>query len=145
VVAYLAHPLGPKNGEGPIARQDNIADALSWIKLLVSSTKWVIECSWFAYVLSLEDEAFRPRTLVDQTEQIHRCDIYVVTSWMSPHIRAEIPRVRRVGLHILDLTWLGKRLPPELTLEQNRRLMSELDSVNRLIELSHSPSQKDSK
>ena len=136
VVAYLAHPLGPKNGEELRARQDNIADCLKWLELLVSSTKWVIECSWFAYVMALEDEAFRPRTLVDQSEQIHRCDIYIATSWLSPHIKLEIPKAKRAGLVILDLTWVGKHLPKELTEEQLRRLHSELESVDQVIALS---------
>lgn len=119
LVAYLTHPLGPKNGDEVIARQDNIASAVSWFRFLVETTRWVINCPWFSYIVAADEEIHRPRALMDQMFLLDRSDMLVQTGgYISPHMEIEEKRARWRGIPVVNLTPFGRHPPMDISSDQ---------------------------
>ena len=111
VVAYLTHPLGPKDADQS-GRANNVANAVAWVRWIIESTTWAINASWLTHVIAIDDEIHRPRALVDQMAQLVRCDaLILVGGWMSPHMRVEHQFAMKRRIPIVDLVSLGYSPP----------------------------------
>ena len=111
VVAYLTHPLGPKDMD-PSGRADNVANAIAWIRWIIQNTSWSVNACWLPHIIAIDDELHRPRALVDQMAQMVRCDALVLVGGMvSPHMRVEHEFAKSRGIPIVDLTGLGRHPP----------------------------------
>jgi hypothetical protein len=121
MIAYLSHTLGSSNGIDSVRRQDNIANAISWLDFLVMHTTWAITLPWLPFVMTEHGarEVHRPRGFADQIRILQRCDaIVLVGGIISPHMNHEIDIARRGHIAIVDLSDLGRH-PPDSEVTDN--------------------------
>lgn len=121
MIGYLSHALG---GDGdPVSRQDNIANAIDWIRFLVDHTAWAIQVPWLAFVIALR-ELHRPRAFADQLRIMTTCDaIILVGGRISPHMKHEARVALRAGIAVIDLTDLGWHAPTDMDGGRARELL----------------------
>lgn len=111
VVAYLTHPLGPKDLD-PTVRADNVANAVDWVRWVMENTSWSVNACWLAHVIAIDDEIHQPRVLVDQMAQLIRCDaLILVGGEVSPHMRVQHEFAKKRNIPIVDATMLGRHPP----------------------------------
>ena len=112
LVVYISHPVGEINGDAMSVRHDNIANAGDWIRLLAECTSWTLCCPWYPLVVALDDHKWDTRRMRDALDVLERCDMLVLCGGIvSPHMRIEFQRARRLGMPIIDLTPYGV-IPP---------------------------------
>ena len=128
VLAYLTHPLGDRDALdefGGFARQNNIGNAMQWLKFMVMATQWSVVCPWFPYLVALDETFFGRRAFIDNLEVLTRSDVLVLVGGRnSPHMRQEarMAQSRDISgraIPVLDLLTLGAA-PPWHRLDQTR-------------------------
>src|SRR4029077_20120898 len=125
LAAYLTHPLGPKySTEELFRRQNNVANAIAWVKFVLTSTPWSIMAPWIIDLMALDEEIHQSRLLVSQLEQLRRADVLLLLGGMlSPHMRIHQSWAMNRGISVIDATDLGAT-PPEPDSKWERWLLA---------------------
>lgn len=125
-VAYLAHPVGP---DGP-NRTLNIRSAKLWLRALVEIYDGcAFSVPWLPYVETLDESAHRDRGIRDDLVGLERCDAVVaVGGRISVGMGVEIDYARRIGIDVIDLTFVDERAH----LRDLRNLSRVLDALKTI-------------
>jgi len=115
VVAYLTHPLTPRDHRDITARGNNVARAVDWVRWVSANTNWAISAPWLVDVMAgHDDELRRPRALVDQLAHLVRCDaVILVGGDVSVNMMVQYEFAKKRGMPIVDATILGPSPPAD--------------------------------
>jgi hypothetical protein len=106
-VAYMAHAVGKRP-----QRSANTTRALRWLRYLVEATPYAICAPWLPYVLILEEEIYRERSIADDLEIARRCDrIILCGGKLSEGMRREEELFKSLGKPVEDMLALGEEPP----------------------------------
>jgi hypothetical protein len=137
VVAYLTHPLTPRDPRDITARGNNVAMAVEWVRWASAHTNWAISAPWLVDVMAgHDDELRRPRALVDQMAHLVRCDVLILVGGeITVNMMVQYEFAKKRGMPIVDATVLGRKPPDEGTRPPGTRI----DWTNWLISIATGP------